>query len=67
MSADGNIRVRGRDRPGGLLHGYSQIAYIEVIFGTHSQTQPEHDPAQASTPSAKAVRGPDDCLVPALL
>jgi hypothetical protein len=52
MSADANIRVRRRDRPGGLLTGIRRSPEVKSFFGTHSQTQPEHDPAQASAPGA---------------
>ena len=35
VSADDNIRVRRRDRLGGLLHEYSQVACSDDIVGTH--------------------------------
>jgi hypothetical protein len=29
------VRVLRRDRPGGLIHEYAQVAYGDTIFGTH--------------------------------
>jgi hypothetical protein len=30
-----NVRVLRRDRPGGLIHEYSQVAEGDAVFGTH--------------------------------
>jgi putative transposase len=38
--ADDNIRVRRRDRLGGLLHEYSQVAWGDGIIGTHKGFHP---------------------------
>ena len=35
-----NVRVLRRDRLGGLIHEYAQVAYSDTVFGTHSLILP---------------------------
>jgi putative transposase len=45
-----NVRVLRRDRLGGLIREYAQVAWGDTIFGTHKPTPPASSHATASTP-----------------
>jgi hypothetical protein len=55
---DADIKVTRRNRLGGLLHEYDQVAGGDTIFGTHpaKRSPPPGDPGRTARRAGSAAR-----------